>query len=155
MAYRPYSTGSRTRFLEYVAAIFARPSAAEIVEHLRELTPLTPYRVRMKVLYSDAGVLTEFDDLARIGSVSRLDERGPGFALQVGHGEGASLIHFAVLPTPQPHVAVVVSVAEREEWHLLLRLIRRAYPALVPIYLSQRELLHGRRLLLQRGEGRE
>lgn len=60
-----------------------------------------------------------------------------------GRRASAGQLYFAVLPTAQPDVSVIVSVAEREDWAYLLREIRGLYPKLVPILLSQRELVQG------------
>jgi hypothetical protein len=96
----------------------------------------------MKVLYSQVPAVTLFSDMAKDGLVSRLNKNGPGFSFAAIRGENVdSTVYFAILPTLYPQMSVVAAVAEREEWHVLLRAIKKEYPALVPIYLSQRELL--------------
>jgi hypothetical protein len=53
----------------------------------------------------------------------------------------------AVLETGSEAVGVVAAVAQRPGWLRLLRALRAAYPRLVPIFLSQRELLSGVQIL--------
>lgn len=142
MPHRLDTDQARRQFAAYVAAIFSLPSQQDIMRELRELNPPLPYRVRVKVLYSRDQAVQIFDSLTEGGLFSRLNEEGPGFSFQAVRGEDLdSTVLFAVLATDQPHVTAVVSVAGREEWHVLLRAIKREYPNLVPIYLSQRELL--------------
>jgi hypothetical protein len=135
---------AREQLLAFVSAIFALPTAEEIADQLREFVPPSPFRVRMKVVYSPLSVLDAVGAMATAGLVQRLRKHGPGFLFQAVQGSKIDTpVYFAVLPTKQPHVSVLVTVAERVEWQILVRAIRKEYPVLVPIYLSQGELLTG------------
>lgn len=132
----------RSRFLGYVEALFALPNAESIVGALRELSPASPFRIRMKVLYSRDPIQSRVEDMALRGLIHRSAARAPGFVLAgAEEGESRARVSCAVLPTEHQHVSVLVTVSQREEWQAVLRVFRREYPDLVPILLSQRELL--------------
>lgn len=151
MTYRLQTAEQRRQFEAFLAAVFALGDLSGITDALREMSPPAPYRIRMKAVYSTGPAERVFDALARDGLFQRVTPRGPGFTFDALKGTQIdSRVFFAVLPTGQPHVAVLVTVAEREEWHLLLRQVRKQYPDLVPIHLSQRELLESVTLLTRR-----
>jgi hypothetical protein len=144
MTIRLVSDDERRTFLGYISAVFALPTTEDVADALRDLNPPKPFSVRMKVVYSREGVLDVFLRLAQRGIVERLHPGGPGFAFRILHGlKSEDAVFLAILPTSQSHVSVIVSVAEREEWISLLRAVRKEYPTIVPVYLSQRELLQG------------
>lgn len=133
---------ARQQFLAYLSAVFSAPTAREIEGHLRELNPPAPFRIRMKALYSRGSVESTFTEMTRAGLFKRLTDSGAGFSFSAVRGtEIDSLVYFAVMPSSVGSVSIVVAVCEREEWHLLLRAVKKEYPSLVPVYLSQRELL--------------
>lgn len=165
---RAFGPNVHAQVLGYVAAIFASSTAEQIADLLAELQPPTPFRVRFKVLYAEPlSVSRIVAQAAEAGRFQALSSAGLGYALRVPRAyvpdreddlgaddfggpptpaapvfprSGSGLLYFAILPTAQPDVSVLVSVAPREDWLYLLREIRALYPKLVPIFLSQREL---------------
>ncbi|MGH7773994.1 MAG: hypothetical protein ACREQA_17360 [Candidatus Binatia bacterium] len=133
----------RVQFESFVAAILSGHSTDEITANLKNLSVPVPYRLRMKVLYSR---LDAFEILTKLGD-SRIRQAGPrtrgfSFTWRLGRRErGSGAVNFTLLPTKQEKVQVLVTVSTYDQWLPLLRFLRSQYPLLVPIFLSQQELM--------------
>lgn len=136
----------KKQFREYLEAAFSSRSVQTIRHYLSGLAVPLPFRLRMKVVYAPSGVLESFDALAGNGELLRLSDTAPGFRLTGSIGRDVIRhvsVPFAVLPTAEKKVRAIVAVAERDEWRFLTGYVRSQYPRLVPVYLSQRELIDG------------
>lgn len=140
------SSEERQRFEAFVGALFETVSESEMRQHLADLAVPRPYRLRMKVMYSKADW---HEVLARLhvpnGSLQR-HERGVGYkyTARVGRGHRRAVnLSFALLPTSVDSTRVLVTVCTSSQWAVLLALVAHAYPRLVPVFLSQRELIAG------------
>lgn len=135
----------RARFDGFVRAALSARSIESIHGALSEIAIPAPYRVRTKVIYSQDDPFWAFDLMARRGQLERLSDTAPGYAFSIVQGTQQRRISgtFALLPTEHRSVRVIVSIATREQWEALLRLVRNAYPLVVPVLLSQKELITG------------
>lgn len=131
----------RRKFEVFVEAILAS-SAEAVPRHLAELSVPDPFRLRMKVLYSREPIAAVFANQKKLGNV---DERNPhAFRLDVSVGRSPSRrvrLPFAVLDAGKPNMFVAIAVCVGEDWQALVRFLDARYPQLVPVYLSQRELI--------------
>lgn len=146
------STTERRKFEAFLDSVFRSPTEDAIRSHLHELRVPPPYRLRMKVLFSSVSAPELQLQLLASATVQRFDENRTAFRLRKsanhdGRGPGLS---FALFNHEQPDIKVVVAVATTDQWVALLRELRRLYPALVPIYLSQSELVKAVHTLRQR-----
>ncbi|HYW30897.1 MAG TPA: hypothetical protein VE869_05265, partial [Gemmatimonas sp.] len=124
--------------------LYAEPlSVAQIIAQGAEAGRFRPlstaglgYALRVPDAYVSATDDDDGEEDERVGA-----ERRPPAPPSARRRAGVGQLYFAVLPTTQPDVSVIVSVAEREDWAYLLREIKGLYPKLVPILLSQREFV--------------
>jgi len=144
----------RAKYEAFVRELFSQPDSHAITAHLADLRCPEPYRIRMKVLYSKVP-LPDILLRPRTGSaLQRLGGENHAFELTatVGREKKRSFNStLACLPTGQLNVAAAVSVCTRDQWQATLGFLKRHYPAVIPIYLSQRELLQAVITLRRRG----
>jgi hypothetical protein len=131
----------RRKFEVFVEEILA--SAADAVPgHLAELSVPAPFRLRMKVLYSRDTISAVLANQKKLGNV---DERNPhAFKLDVSVGRTPARrvrLPFAILDAGRPNMFVAIAVCAGGDWQTLVRFLDARYPQLVPVYLSQRELI--------------
>ncbi len=131
----------RRKFEVFVEEILASPEDA-VRRHLAELSVPDPFRLRMKVLYSRDAVSTVFANQKKLGNV---EARSPhAFKLDVSVGRSRTRrvrLPFAVLDAGRPNMFVAIAVCAGDDWQTLVRFLDGRYPQLVPVYLSQRELI--------------
>ncbi|HKO19002.1 MAG TPA: hypothetical protein VJU82_08955 [Acidobacteriaceae bacterium] len=131
--------------------MFSLESEAEIERALGEVALPVPFRIRFRLLYSPESVRRIFWALAQDRRLNALPNKALGFSLNPLDGAHSGL-PFGVLSTSQANVQAVASVSTRDEWNEVSQLVRRQYPSLVPIYLSQRELRESVSILRKRVE---
>lgn len=140
---------ARRRFELFVEEILASPAGA-VRDHLADLTVPDPFRLRMKVLYSRGSASEVFAGERKLGNVV---ERHPhAFRLEISVGRSPTRrvrLPFAILEAGRPNMFVAVAVCLREDWQALVRFLDARYPKLVPVYLSQRELIRSIKTLRQ------
>lgn len=133
--------GARRKFEVFVEEILASPATA-VRQHLADLSVPDPFRLRMKVLYSRDPLPVVFERQKKLGNVV---ERHPhAFRLERSVGRSGVRrirIPFAVLKAGPPNMFVAIAVCVRDDWQTLVRFLDGRYPQLVPVYLSQRELI--------------
>jgi hypothetical protein len=141
----------------YLGALLTTGSNDEVLSSLLNLKTESPYRVRAKVVYAPSSPIDVFRQLESdneitalcssadsfayseiVGRVSPTRVQVPFFVASFGENEGIS-----------ERVQAVISVCKSDQWTVLLRLIKRQYPGLVPILLSQAELVTGAKNLRQ------
>jgi hypothetical protein len=146
---RQISSSSEDRqFRQYILALFDAPDRQSLFEALSRLDVPRPYYARMKVVFSEQPPVDVVDRMVGSGRLQRLSKTSPVFLHKTGVGGDVRRrvqVPFAVLPfadvSPDGAVQAIVSVCKADEWQVLRRCIRSAYPKLVPILLSQAELM--------------
>jgi hypothetical protein len=151
------STKDRRRVEALISKILALTPERSLQDSLAELEVPLPYRIRMKVLFFPHTLESSIREKAFPDSrLTRLNNTSHAFRLDTRTPNGAVVrTHFVILPTSEPHVAVALSVSTVEEWVPLARFLRDRYPRIVPIFLSQRELLSSVLELRKMSEGYE
>jgi hypothetical protein len=158
----PSRANEQERFASFIEELLTTGSAGRIERELADLTVPEPFRLRIKALYSPFEPFDVVVRLARHASVgSKPFLRGgppppepwrlqqprtgtPGFVLTGAWGRDVVRpfkVPFALLGTDQPNVRAAITICTNDEWQLFLRFVRWQYPELVPIYLTQKELL--------------
>jgi hypothetical protein len=146
----------RRDFDRYLEAAFGSSTAEKLTEHLVDMVVPTPFRLRMKVVFCDENLRSVLGFQASSNEIRVSEAELVSFTIrgQVGTAHRHEVTaRAAFLPTEHANVTVAVSVARHEEWQLVLRLFRRRYPALVPIYLAQRELIETVQALSKETDG--
>lgn len=131
----------RRKFEVFVEEILSSPAEA-VPRHLAELRVPDPFRLRMKVLYSRQPITAVFANQKKLGNVD--DRRSHAFKLDIAVGRARSRrvrLPFAILNAGQANMFVAIAVCVGNDWKTLVRFLDGRYPELVPVYLSQRELI--------------
>lgn len=149
-------------FYSYMEAILTQHSAERIEEELRQLEVHSPFRIRMKVVHGGVDLYQIMVSLAngdiplrrsyrRTGppppepwALTQPDDGKPGFVLAGAWGRSIVRpfrIPFALLNSEATGIRIVTAVCTSDEWKQLQRFLRWQYPDVVPIYLTQKELL--------------
>ncbi len=142
-------------FQAFVEALLTTGSDADILEQLGNLEVPPPYRVRVKVLYSPDSPQRVISHLAHSGRLKQLSPkrstflvedtigrdlprrvRAPFFLTRVKSSEATS------------RVCALIGVSNSDQWTILTRFTRHQYPKLVPVLLSQSELIRSARRLM-------
>jgi len=141
------------RLHAYVNALLQADNEEQLLRHLNQLRVEKPFFVRMKVLYSSMSPAQVFAKLAEAGDLENISKAAPTYiyTCEAGSRPNRFRIPLAVVRIPveglPENVQVLVSVCTRNEWQCVSRLVRKQYPRLVPILLSQSEMLQGLREL--------
>ncbi len=135
-------------FEAYVEALFRLDSPTKVYDELNRLNVPTPYRLRIKVLYSKMSVSDVIDGLAKKGRIQHLKEESRTYILNTTFGRLRPRkvgVPFFVQAFNQnglsENVQSIISICKTDSWKALSRLSRNTYPRLVPILLSQAELI--------------
>ena len=136
------------RFQAYVRALLQSGDDRAVFTALDTLTVPRPYYVRMKVLYSERSPVDVFDELATRDSLQLFSTETASYRYKCAMGRKHRMevdipfivLSFSEMDLPN-NVQAVVSVCRSHEWGALTRFLRSKYPRLVPILLSQRELI--------------
>lgn len=132
---------ARRKFEVFVEEILASQANA-VRQHLAELSVPDPFRLRMKVLYSRDPASEVFARQKKLGNVFERHPHSFRLDLTVGRSPSRRLrLPFAILDAGRPNMFVAVAVCVRDDWHAFVRFLDARYPQLVPLYLSQRELI--------------
>ena len=139
----------RRKFEAFVEEVLASPAGA-VRGHLAELSVPDPFRLRMKVLYSRDPISAVFASQRKLGNVA--ERASHAFKLDVSVGRAPSRrvrLPFAIVDAGRPNMFVAIAVCAGDEWQTLVRFLDGRYPQLVPVYLSQRELIGSIKTLRQ------
>jgi len=136
---------------EYLRALFSN-SGESFLESISELEVPSPYKVRAKILYSPISPIQVVNRLVEAKVLDRLsDSNSYSWVETVGRKvrrQVRSVFHMASFPQSiSEKVSALISVCTREQWHSCTRLIARQYPEIVPILLSQAELIQSAKSL--------
>lgn len=143
-------------FEAYVQALFKLDDYTRVHKELGRLEVPDPYRLRMKVLYSEKSVRAVIDRLVKEGVLESLREKARTYTYSSTVGREIPKkvrLPFFVAPFEQnilpENVQAIVAICKADQWSAIARLTRKVYPRLVPILLSQRELIKSANRLKQ------
>ena len=142
-------------FQSYVHALLSTGSSQDVLKALLDLEVPRPYRVRAKVLYSPVTPIDVLRQLQQKDRIKALSDSADSFV----HSDLVGRISPTRVQVPffvasfdesdliSRRVQVVISVCKSEQWKVLQRLLKSHYPKLVPILLSQADLVTGAKKL--------
>jgi len=144
-------------FQAYVQALLDSGDNQDVLKALLGLDVPQPYRVRAKVIYSPTSPIEVLRAAAKKKNIKPLSDTADSFTYSeiVGRLSPTEIdVPFFVAPfearnSISPRVQVVISVCKSDQWKVLQRLVRSLYPKLVPILLSQAELVSSAQKLRQ------
>lgn len=143
-------------FEAYVQALFKLDDYTRVHKELGRLAVPTPYRLRMKVLYSEKSVKDVIDGLLKEGTLENLKEEARTYTYNSMIGREVPKkvrLPFFVASfgqnVPQENVQAIVAICKADQWNAVAGLTKKAYPRLVPILLSQGELIKSAKRLKQ------
>ena len=135
-------------FEAYVEALFRLDSPTKVYQELNKLGVPAPYRLRIKVLYSKISVRDVIEGLVKNGQIEHIREKSRTYIFKTTVGRLRSRkvqVPFFVEAFEQSglseNVQSIISICRTDSWKALSRLTRNTYPRLVPILLSQSELI--------------
>jgi len=143
-------------FEAYVEALFRLDSYAKVLSELGRVSVPTPYRLRIKVLYSKESVKDVVNGLVEKGELQHLKEDSSTYILRTTVGRIVRkrvrapflVADFNHTGLPE-NVQAIITICRAYEWDALRRFSRNTYPYLVPILLSQSELIKSAKRLKQ------
>ena len=148
----------------FVGEVLRSSSIAKIERELSELVVPRPFRLRMKVLY---GRVDPYQTVRRLAqderplfrshihlgaspptpwALTQEIEGVPTFTLTGSWGRETVRnfrLPFVLLPTDQQNIRVAITIGISDYWRQLLRFLKWQYPNLVPIRITQKELIEG------------
>ena len=149
----------KQEFEEYIKALFRETSEADLLNKIGDLRVPQPYRIRNKVLYSREEPALIFQKLASKGRIQKISENSNVYIYSKTVGRNlprevsvAFYISSFDVHDISARVQSLIAICKRDQWKLARRLVKSLYPKLVPILLSQHELIHCVRKLNQRTE---
>lgn len=154
MSARLDSNEERLAFEAYVEALLSAGDEEEVYANLTQLDVPLPYRTRVKVIYSPTSPRRVLEQLCQSSELRRLEGSDGGYVYEAVVGRKKTrrvVVKFFILKFPQKKVSTkvqaLVSVCTSEQWMLLRRFVTKVYPRLVPILLSQSELINSAKQL--------
>jgi len=144
-------------FQSYVDALLSTGDSDQVLEALLDLEVPTPYRARAKVLYAPNSPAAVFRKLEAKGRIRSLSRSADSYAYATTVGRKAPIqvhVPFVVASLRggediSRRVQVAIAICTSQQWQALRRLIKANYPKLVPILLSQTELINSAKQLRQ------
>jgi hypothetical protein len=145
---------SERNLRDFIKSLFSNATASSLVSDVAEIAIPDPYRVRLKVVFSETSPLEVLSASALRGQISRLAGSSIGFLLEGSLGRKPSRplsVPFAIAGfgsnSASSQVQAILSVCRHDEWRALTRFASARYPNLAPVLLSQGELLRSARKL--------
>ncbi|MFV1980599.1 MAG: hypothetical protein ACC655_05535 [Rhodothermia bacterium] len=134
-----------TAFEAFIESVYRLDGVDQIVATIGTLQIPLPYKVRIKILFSELEPRSYFETLAT-GPSESISQFGAGFETRILVGRPIPRTvrsHFFLVrfPNLSHHVEALVSICTADQWRTITRICRDAYPKLAPINLSQTELL--------------
>ncbi|HPO13526.1 MAG TPA: hypothetical protein PLI09_08790 [Candidatus Hydrogenedentes bacterium] len=137
------------KFLSFIGAVFRLKDEKHILNALDGIDIPRPYGLKIKVVYSPNDPVSVIESMAKGGLIEQISLSTHVFLYKSKtlHVRGIE-INTPFLVTTLPvsemgsRVAAIVSICNRDGWRILKRLFANQYPQIVPILLSQHELLN-------------
>ncbi|MGH9425482.1 MAG: hypothetical protein ACRD2L_04145, partial [Terriglobia bacterium] len=150
------SSNEEHEFEAYFEALLRSYNANQVVNGLADLDVPPPYRVRVKVVYAEASPAAVIDKLADSGQLTRLTGQSASYVYEAKIGlkyEKEVRVPFVLTEFKDEKlgsdVIAIIAVCKTFAWDALRRFVNHQYPRIVPILLSQTELIRGARSLKQ------
>ena len=137
----------------YLRALLTYQNDDSVMQALSDLEVPSPYRVRIKVVYSPDSPTAVFEKLAENGEIQSLTSKVHTYVYEstVGRKQPQdirALFHIGSFDNSvSQKVKAIISICKNDQWGILRRYIKKNYPRLVPILLSQAELIQGAKAL--------
>ncbi len=157
--YRLKTADEKKRFENFIEALFSLECVEDVNSRLYDLKVPKPFRLRIKVLYSKKPVNLVFDNLVENGMLKYLkrETRTYIFEREIGRAIPKKIrVPFYNVSFSEnidsENIQAIIAICRAEEWNALRRLSSSIYPKLVPILLSQADLIKSaKRLRLMTG----
>lgn len=150
------TTKEQREFESYVDALFKLDNYAEVLNELGKLDVPAPYRLRIKVFYSEESVRDVIDGAVENSRLQCLKQESRTYVYNTTIGRiipKKVRVPFFVTSFNQnglqENVQAIIAVCKTYQWDALRRFSRNIYPHLVPILLSQSELIRCAKSLKQ------
>jgi hypothetical protein len=150
------TTLEQNEFEAYVEALFKLDHYHSIYKELDRLEVPAPYKLRIKVLYSEISLKKVIDSLVENGSLHNLksDSKTYIYSTTIGRQIIKKVrVPFFLTSFDQnelrENVQAIVAICNTDQWRAIRRLSERNYPSLVPILLSQSEIIESAKRLKQ------
>lgn len=154
MPARPITTDEERAFEAYVEALLKSGDDSDVCKRLAELEVPAPYRVRMKVLYSDMSPVSVINGLVERAILQRLSDKSRTYVYQTTIGREnlrEVRVPFLIASFDNHNLSVcvqtIIGICKTDQWMALKRFAKSNYPNLVPILLSQSELIRSAKML--------
>ena len=143
-------------FEAYIEALFKLDGYHNIHKELDRLKVPAPYRLRIKVLYSEISVNKVMDGLVEEGILNNLKKESKTYTYNTTIGEQTAKkisVPFFLASFDQyelrENIQAIIAICNADQWNAIRRLSKRSYPSLVPILLSQSEIIKSAKRLKQ------
>ena len=141
-------------FEAFVEALFKLDNPDNVRNELSKLDIPAPYRLRIKVLYSEACVKYVVDGLVEKGQLQNLKRESNTYLFNTTIGKKIPIearIPFFIESfdknSLKENVQAIITICKTKQWNALRGFTKNKYPLLVPILLSQQELIQSARRL--------
>jgi predicted transcriptional regulator len=135
-------------FEAFIKALFSQDDTKKIKNELNSLEVPYPYRLRIKVLYSEKGIKDVFEGLTEKGFIQHLRKESDTYVFNsiVGRKFTTKINVPFFLNTfddtgLNENVQAIIAICKSDSWQALRSFTKKSYPRLVPILLSQSELI--------------
>jgi len=152
--YRLSTPQEEREFEVFIEALFKQDNPIKVRNELYRLNVPAPYRLRIKVLYSQVSVEDVIDSLVGKGRLLRFKGESRSYLLKTMIGKRNPVevsIPFYIESFDKnglhENVQAIIAICKTNQWNALRRLSKNSYPKLVPILLSQAELIQSARRL--------
>ncbi|MGA2465749.1 MAG: hypothetical protein ABSH06_15535 [Thermodesulfobacteriota bacterium] len=130
----------------YIQALLTSGTNDEIFQKLVDLEVPPPFRIRIKVLYANTSPVEVAEMLVNRQLLTRTASGSHTYAYEIESNEQKSKrlqlpFLFKSFDDIGPKLSAAISVCKTDHWQKLRRFFKRQYPSLVPVLLSQSELI--------------
>ena len=143
-------------FESFINALFRLDDYDKVNNEINNINIPAPYRLRIKVLYSQKPVSDIINGIAGKGNLENLKTESNTYLYKTIIGRDTPekirvpflLASFRENDLPE-NVQAIISICKTNQWNTLRRFSKNTYPRLVPIRLSQVELIQCAKKLKQ------
>lgn len=137
------NTTQYSKYVDFISGLYLTDDSIQLLNHFKKIQVPRPFQIRIKLFYSKLpySKITEF--LERNVEITKFGKSGISYNLKTSIGKvniRAVSTYFAILNTEEKNIFMLATISTSEEWNVILRFLKKGYPTIVPIYLSQREL---------------
>lgn len=143
-------------FEAFVRAMLRSGDSSAVFERVADLDVPPPYRIRVKVVYASVSPMSVMGYLEERGFVQRLAPQTNSYAcsssasIRDRRARAPFFLASFAGGNVSERVQAVVAICNSSQWKALMRFVGNAYPRLVPVLLSQSDLVHAVRRLRAR-----